>query len=264
MADKLPIMTKSAGRGEIRAEVRDGVGWVTIARPAKRNALTAAMWGAIPGALASLVARDDVAGVVLQGAEGTFGAGADLEDVLAATASRELAMEYCTTVVTALLAVAKAPLPVVALVAGVAAGGAAELALACDLRFADPDASFSFPFARLGIVPNRFTLERLSALVGPGVARRLVFTGESVDALRALEIGLVDEVTESDGLSHAANEWAEMLQQGSRTARAGMKRVLAGQETGYAMADLIAPMVECFAAGEVQAAATRFLAKRHP
>jgi enoyl-CoA hydratase/carnithine racemase len=255
-------MNTDAGRGEIRAEVRSGVGWVTLSRPEKRNALTTAMWTALPGVVHALIARDDLVAIVLQGAEGTFGAGADLEDVVAATAGRTEATEYCTRVVTALLAVATAPLPTLALVAGVAAGGGAELALACDLRVAEQSASFAFPFARLGVVPDRFTLERLVATVGATRARRLVFTGETVDATLALSIGLVDEVTDEGGLAAAAVTWAESLRQGSRSARIGMKRVLAGDETRHDVTALVRPMVDSIVGGEVRAAALRFLEKR--
>lgn len=246
-------------RGEIRTEVRDGVGWVTVARPEKRNALTVAMWGAIPGALRGLAARDGLVAIVLQGAEGTFGAGADLEDVLAATEGRAEAESYCVTVVAALLAVAGCPLPTVALVSGVAAGGAAELAIACDVRLADPGASLSFPFARHGIVPDRFTLERLVALVGPSAARRLVFTGERVDASRAHALGLVDEVTADGELASGAQAWLEALRHGSVRSRAVMKRVLFEAECRHDMAALTGPMVESFVGGEVRAAALRFL-----
>lgn len=246
-------------RGEIGSVVGDSIGWLTMARPEKRNALTRAMWGAIPGVMHALAAREEIVMVALRGAEGTFGAGADLEDVLAATAGRSEAIAYATQVVAALLAVATSPLPTIALVEGVAAGGAAEIALACDLRFAEPDASFAFPFARLGIVPDRFTLRRLAALVGPSAARHLVLKGETIDASRALELGLVDEVVESGELAAVAREWAAPLGRASRRARAEMKRVLLeGEETGD-VAALIGPMVESLVGGEVREAALRFV-----
>jgi enoyl-CoA hydratase/carnithine racemase len=185
--------------GEVRTEVRDGVGWITLSRPEKRNALTVAMWRALPKAVRALADRQDLVALVLQGAEGTFGAGADLTDIVAATESRATATEYCLDVVTALHAVATAPLPTVAVISGVAAGGGAELALACDLRIADPGAKITFPFARMGVVPDQLTLQRLAATVGPSRARRLVLTGETVDAAQALAIGLVDLVSEAGG-----------------------------------------------------------------
>jgi len=252
--------------GEIRTEARDGVGWVTIARPQKRNALTVAMWTAIPAAMQSLSEREDLVAIFLQGADGNFGAGADLEDVARAGESRSLADDYCGDVVRALLAIATVPLPTVALVQGVAAGGGAELAIACDVRLAEPTASFSFPFARLGIVPDAFTLARLKDLVGASTARRLVFTGETVDASRAHDLGLVDEVTRTDpgALLAAAESWAATLRTGSRSARREMKRVLMEPEARLDVGVLTTPMVGSFVAGEVRAVALRFLAKRSP
>lgn len=247
--------------GEVRTEVRDGVGWITLSRPEKRNALTVAMWRALPKAVRALADRQDLVALVLQGAEGTFGAGADLTDIVAATESRATATEYCLDVVTALHAVATAPLPTVAVISGVAAGGGAELALACDLRIADPGAKITFPFARMGVVPDQLTLQRLAATVGPSRARRLVLTGETVDAAQALAIGLVDLVSEAGALEPTTRTFLDSLRLGSRSARTGMKRALAGAETTYDLAALIGPMVDSMVGGEVRAGALQFLEK---
>jgi enoyl-CoA hydratase/carnithine racemase len=252
------------GPGEIRVEVRDDIGWLTIARPTKRNALTASMWTAIPEVIRALAARDDLAAIFLQGAEGTFAAGADLEDVVAATAGPAEAAAYCTSVVTALLAVATCRLPTIAFVAGAAAGGGAELAIAADVRVADTSAVFSFPFARLGVTPDRFTLERLVALVGASHARRFVFTGETIDATRALAIGLVDEVVPLGALVTAASSWTQTMTRGSTRVRVAMKQTMNEREAAHDVASLVAPMVESFVGGEVRAAALRFLHKSSP
>jgi len=248
-------------RGEIQVDVVDGLGWITIARPEKKNALTIEMWCALPGALRSLADRNGVVGVVLRGQDGNFGAGADLEDVLAATAGADEAEAYCTDVVRAILALATTPLPTLALLEGVAAGGAAELAIACDLRFADPGSSLTFPFARLGVVPDRFTLGRLVALVGASTARRVVFTGESIAASRALGLGLVDEVVAPMGLDAAVSAWATTLGKGSRQARADMKALFLEGEAVRDIASLIGPMIDSFVSGDVRAAALRFLGR---
>jgi enoyl-CoA hydratase/carnithine racemase len=244
--------------GHIGVTVEDGLGVVTIDRPHKKNAVTTSMWGAIADAMAELAARADVRLIALQGAGGSFGAGADLEDVLAATASESAARDYAAQVVTALLSVANAPLPTMALVSGVAAGGAAELALACDVRVADASATFAFPFARLGIVPDRFTLDRLASLVGASTARRLVFTGEAVAACRARDIGLVDELTDGPPLAFA-RQWAESFERGSMRARSAMKGALKGAECAYDVATLVEGMVASFVSGDVRAAALAFL-----
>jgi enoyl-CoA hydratase/carnithine racemase len=254
-------MSEAEGRGEVSAVVHDGLAWVTVARPEKKNALTLAMWNAIPGVMGSLAGDDEVLGVVIRGAKGDFGAGADLEDVLAATDGRARAEAYCRAVVTALLAVATLPLPTLALVDGVAAGGAAELALACDMRVAQQGASFSFPFARLGVVPDRFTLARLTALVGLSAARRVVFSGEPIDAAHALTMGLVDDVVPDGTLSVAASAWAKALSRGSRRTRAAIKGVFLESEPTRDVAALIGPMVDSFVSGEVREAALRFLGR---
>jgi enoyl-CoA hydratase/carnithine racemase len=252
---------RDSDRGELRTEVKDRVGYVTLYRPAKRNALTREMWSALPGVVQALSSRTDLVAIALQGAEGTFGAGADLGDVLEASTDWASAEAYCTAVVTALLAVATTELPTVAWVAGIAAGGGAELALACDLRVADVTASFAFPFARLGVVPDRFTLDRLTATVGPSTARRLVLTGEVVDAKAALAMKLVDEVVASEDVAEAKGRWSARLSHGSRAARIGMKRALRGLETTLDVASLTKEMVASIVSGEVREAAQAFLAK---
>jgi len=247
--------------GSVLTDVRDGIGWITLNRPHKKNALTRAMWASLPDVLADLAARGDVTAVALRGASGTFGAGADLGDVLAATESRKLAEEYCTLVVRGLLAVAKCALPTVALLEGVAAGGGAELALAADVRIADSRAVLSFPFARLCVVPDRFTLGRLAAIVGPSIARNLALTGKMMSADEAMAVRLVDEVVAAGELEPRALAWGRALMQGSPGAIAGMKAVFFEREVKEPVAALIGPMVESFVAGDVRAAALRFLGK---
>jgi enoyl-CoA hydratase/carnithine racemase/DNA-binding NarL/FixJ family response regulator len=250
-----------APEGEVLSEVRDGIGWVTLSRPHKKNSLTRSMWAAIPDVLADLKSRGDLTAVAIRGAGGTFGAGADLGDVLAATEGRPEAEEYCTLVVRGIVAVARCSLPTVALVEGVAAGGGAELAIAADTRMADSRAVISFPFARLGVVPDRFTLARLQSLVGPSAARSLALTGKMVAADEAEEMGLVDEVLAAGELGPRALAWSRMLAQGSPSAIAGMKAIFFDRENKDTIATLIGPMVESFVNGDVRAAALRFLGK---
>ena len=249
--------------GRIEQRVHSGIGWVTLARPDKKNAVTCAMWSALPEVLGELSAREDVTAVALRGSGGTFGAGADLRDVLAATAGCEEATTYCSLVVRALLAVAKCRVPTVALVDGVATGGGAELALAADVRLSEGSAMFSFPFARLGIVPDRFTLRRLSTLVGQRTARRLVVTGDVVDGLAALSLGLVDTVVPAGDLEASAIAWASGLGGGSTRAARVMREMLLEDEIRDAPGDdvtaLIGPMVASMIGGDVRAAALRFL-----
>src|SRR5690606_30156469 len=87
--------------------------------------------------------------------------------------------------------------PVIAAIHGYCMGGGMELALACDLRFAAPDAVFALPETGLGLIPGGGGTQRLGAVVGPGRALDLLLTGDRVDARRAFDIGLITRMADS-------------------------------------------------------------------
>lgn len=148
---------------ELLVEVTGPVATVVIRNPARRNAMTAAMWRRLPALLDGLEADPAVRALVLTGAGDTFCAGADLGDLDelldAGDASIAVAAEE------RLAAFAK---PTVAAVRGACVGGGCQLAVACDLRVATADARFGVPPARLGLVYPAPTTRRLARLVGPG------------------------------------------------------------------------------------------------
>ncbi|MEU1889151.1 enoyl-CoA hydratase/isomerase family protein [Micromonospora sp. WMMD987] len=176
---------------ELTVEVTGAVATVTIRNPARRNAMTPAMWRRLPVLLDGLEADPAVRALVLTGADGAFCAGADLGDLdellEAGDASVAVAAEE------RLAAFAK---PTVAAVDGPSVGGGCLLAVACDLRIVAPNARFGVPPARLGLVYPAPSTRRLVRLVGPSTAKFLLFTAELIDADRALRVGLADEVAE--------------------------------------------------------------------
>ncbi|GIJ28151.1 enoyl-CoA hydratase [Micromonospora qiuiae] len=173
---------------ELVVEVTGPVATVVIRNPDRRNAMTPAMWRQLPVLLDGLEADPTVRALVLTGADGTFCAGADLGDLdelLAGDLGIAVAAEERLSVF------AK---PTVAAIRGACVGGGCQLAVACDLRIAAEDARFGVPPARLGLVYPAPTTRRLARLVGPAAAKHLLFTGDLIDAGRALRVGLVDEV----------------------------------------------------------------------
>lgn len=243
------------------AHTEGNIGFITLTRPGKHNAMTREMWRALPEEVLSLTSASGVAGVVLQGSGGSFCAGADLSEVLAATVSIEAATEYCTTVVDALLALAYCPKPTIAAISGVAAGGGAELALATDLRFAEESSYLQLPLARIGVVPDDFTLRRLLALGGPAVARMMLFGGRSMSASRCLDVGLVDVVTPQGGLREAIQNQVSDFSISSSYAIREIKALLIADELGGQVKDLIDGMARSFVAGDVDKFARRFTAR---
>ncbi|MGW0531261.1 enoyl-CoA hydratase/isomerase family protein [Streptomyces sp. NPDC003032] len=208
---------------QLRHTVTDGVATVVIDHPAKRNAMTAGMWRQVPPLFAGLAADPAVRAVVLTGEGSTFCAGADISSL------RESAGTAQDLAVRAEDALAAFPKPTLAAVRGYCVGGGCQLAGACDLRFADEDASFGITPAKLGIVYSASSTRRLVSLVGPATAKYLLFSGELIGAERALRTGLVDEVLPAGGLGKRVAEFARVLASRSQLTQAAAKEFTAGR-----------------------------------
>jgi enoyl-CoA hydratase len=103
------------------------------------------------------------------------------------------------------------PQPIIAAINGFALGGGLELALACDIRIASDTAQVGLPEVTLGIIPGWGGTQRLPRLVGPGMSKLLMMTGERIDAAEALRIGVVERVTPAAELITTARQLAEKL-----------------------------------------------------
>jgi enoyl-CoA hydratase len=168
---------------------------VTIDRPVRRNALDTAACLDLAARIAQAVA-DGARVVVLAGAGPHFCAGADLtgvHDEAFAAALRGL-----------LDAVLRVPVPVIAAVHGAALGAGTQIAVACDLRVVAPTARFGIPAAKLGLMVDHWTVQRLALLAGAGPARAMLLAAEEIDADAALRLGLAQRA----GDLSAAQAWA--------------------------------------------------------
>jgi enoyl-CoA hydratase/carnithine racemase len=202
----------TAGRTEIESGVEglrlvvgeDGVAVLVIDRPAKRNAVTLAMWRALPGLLTGLAADSRVRVLLLTGAGETFSAGADIAELLHVYGDPERADAYHATNVAAEEALAAFPRPTIAVIAGPCVGGGCQLAVACDLRLAESGARLGITPAKLGVVYPAVPTTRLVRLVGPARAKYLLFSADLVGAERAAAFGLVDEVVPGGELEDRA------------------------------------------------------------
>ncbi|MFZ3561164.1 enoyl-CoA hydratase/isomerase family protein [Streptomyces sp. BH055] len=201
--------------------VAEGVATVVIDHPAKRNAMTDAMWAALPPLLERLAADPEVRVLVLTGAGETFCAGADIS-TLGEGAAQGLA-------VAAEDALAAFPKPTLAVVRGYCVGGGSQLAAACDLRFAADGALFGVTPAKLGIVYPASSTRRLAALVGPATAKYLLFSGELIDTERALRTGFVDEVLPGAELGERVAQFTRTLAARSQLTQAAAKEFVTGR-----------------------------------
>lgn len=157
------------------------------------NAWTAAFTDAMETALVQ-VRRDPGRAVVLTGQGRHFSAGGDIAGFTGMTDLAH-ARQFVARAQGLMDQVAQLPVPVIAAINGTALGGGLELALACDIRIATPEASLGLPETRWGILAGAGGTQRLARLVGPGAAKLMMFTARPVSGRQALALGLVDRVS---------------------------------------------------------------------
>lgn len=172
----------------------DGLLTVTLNRPDKANSLT----GEMLSQLAELVEGADPKALILTGAgDKVFSAGADLEEARAGLATSPVWERVSG-------ALATLPCPTIAALNGTLAGGAFGMALACDVRVGVFGASFFYPVAKLGFLPQPSDPGRLAALVGPARAKMLLMSGAKWTAEEALNFGLIERLVAREELMAAA------------------------------------------------------------
>jgi enoyl-CoA hydratase/carnithine racemase len=215
-----------------RFEVTDGVGTVTFDRPDKLNALTFDVYADLRDLVGEMEHREDVRVLVLTGTGRGFCSGGDVDEIIAPlleTDSRGL-LEFTRMTGAVVERIRRAPIPVIAAVNGVAAGAGAVIALAADLRILAESASFSFLFTRVGLAgADMGSAYLLPRVVGLGRATELLLLGESVDAERAVAIGLATKVVADAALLGSAGDLARSLASGPALAY-GATKVLIGRE----------------------------------
>lgn len=199
---------------------------LVLDRPQVRNALAVRHWEALAEALAQ-VGESGARLLVLSGAGGAFSAGADLSEFTQLQADAQARTRFREAMGAAIEALAQLPIATIAWVDGPCFGAGVALAMAADLRIASPAASFAITPAKMGIGYPQGDIARLVALVRPGWAARLLFTGAPIDAASAERIGLIEGIEDNpDALAEAilacdAGSIA-MLKQGIRLARGGV------------------------------------------
>jgi enoyl-CoA hydratase/carnithine racemase/carbon monoxide dehydrogenase subunit G len=179
---------------KIKVWISDQVAVVTLNRPKSRNAMTYAMWLAMPSIMAALDRNPEVRAVILAGAEKDFCAGADIPEFEKVRADAAQATAYEVAVDACCDAIANISKPTIAVLRGYCLGGGAHLAMSCDFRFAAQDAMFGIPAARLSIIYGVKGTRKLLSLVGLTQAKRILYGAQRFDARHALSIGFVDQV----------------------------------------------------------------------
>lgn len=248
--------------------VADGVATLTLNRPERLNAFTAALHEALASALAQAAVDETIRAVLITGAGRGFCAGQDLSErkpVPGETRDAGQGLErYYNPLVRRLRGLEK---PVIAAVNGVAAGAGASLALACDIAIAANSASFIQAFSRIGLVPDAGSTWFLPRLLGSARAMALALTGEAVPAERAAEWGLIWKAVPDETLMSEAIALAARLAQGPTRAYGLIKRALGRSSVNTLDAQLNLERDLQREAGrteDVREGITAFLEKRPP
>ncbi len=187
----------------VRWETDDQIGIITVNRPEQLNALDESTLRALLKVLESGAASGEIRAVIVTGAgDRAFVAGADLGSMK--DMNRTEAQNWSLLGQTVFSTIEDLPKPVIAAVNGFALGGGCELALACDVRLAAERAIFGQPEVTLGMPPGFGGTYRLARVIGEGRARDLIFTGRTVGAAEAWELGLVSKVVSDDSLMEEA------------------------------------------------------------
>ncbi|HSY22268.1 MAG TPA: enoyl-CoA hydratase-related protein [Polyangiaceae bacterium] len=201
--------------------------WITLHRPAARNALTLGVLARARDALRGAGTDSSVRCVVIAGAGGHFCAGADLRQSFQDDPQLMDHLESYMDAFHGLIeAVVRCPKPVVASLEGAAVGFGADLAFACDLRVAATTAYVQEKFVGLGLMPDGGGTFWLPRLVGTARAMQMILLAERVDAAELLRLGVVTKVVQADALREATFEVVRSLEAGPPLAFAAIKRSL--------------------------------------
>ncbi|MDO8179176.1 MAG: enoyl-CoA hydratase-related protein [Undibacterium sp.] len=182
----------------IFCKVTDQIAFVTLSNPGKLNALDVSMWTELREQFNILSLNEDLRCIILNGADGNFAAGADIEEFATVRNNISNGMFYHNnTVALALQAISDCRHPVIAAIEGICVGGGLEIACSCDIRISTPTARFGIPVNRLGFPLAPEELRGLIELTGKAVALEIVLEGRVFDALEAKDKGLLHRLSDN-------------------------------------------------------------------
>lgn len=247
--------------------VADAVATLTLSNPLRLNAMTAAMWAAIPPHMATAEADPSVRVIVVRGAgQRAFSAGADISE-FAESRTGPAAAHYNDLNHAAFAALEGASKPTVAMIHGPCLGGGLAIAACCDLRWADTAAQFSIPAAKLGIGYDPRWIRPLLRILSPPHVKELLFTARRLTAADALSIGLVNRLAAPDALADSvAALGADIASNAPLTLRAAKASIdaLARQPERTDLSSLDALVATCFKSDDYAEGCRAFMEKRKP
>lgn len=243
-----------------------GIVVVTLNRPAKRNAVSFAMWQRLGELFTGFARQRDARIVILTGAGGHFSAGADISEFPAMRSDPETARAYNDAGHAATLAIRDLPVPTIAAAHGYCVGGGCGIALACDLRVGDATTQMGIPAARRGIVYSVLDTELLLRTVGLPRAKLVLYSGNVFPMQACREMGLLDVVHEQGALA-GAMALARDLAERAPLSQQGSKLTLEAIAHGHVAArqdDILAAQARAASSEDYREATQSFIEKRQP
>lgn len=210
-------------------EVRDDVGWITLNRPERLNALTFEVYRELTDTFAALRDEREVRAVVITGAGRAFCSGGDVHDIIGELFKRDMQglLEFTRMTCELIRNIRILPKPVIASLNGTTAGAGACIALASDIRIAAPSAKIAFLFVRVGLSgADMGAAYLLPRVVGLAKATEMLYTGDFVSAEEAEKIGLYNRVVAADELADETRQLAMRLAKGPAFSLAMTKEML--------------------------------------
>ena len=245
------------------------IAWIVFNQPAKRNAVSQAMWARMPEFVDDLASDDDIRVVILRGAgDQAFVAGADISEFKDRRRNMADEEEFARVSTRGTEALAGLSKPLLAMIHGYCVGGGVSIAITCDLRIAADDARFGIPAARLGLGYPHDGMEKLMKLVGPAYTKEIFFTARTdFSAEEALRMGLVNQVVPKADLERFTRDYALMMARNAPLTLRAAKTTVAQLLRPEAERDLVmlARLVAgCFNSQDYQEGVRAFSEKRRP
>lgn len=253
--------------GGASLEIANGVATIGFDRPAARNAMLHRTWTTLASLVEAADADSRVRVIVLRGSGGHFGSGNDIAEFGRLRSDPVAARQYGWAMANAMRAVDAASRPVIAAIQGSCYGASVALALSADIRLADSDARFAITPANLGAVYLRSDHHRVVAAIGPGHARRMIFTAQALDSAKAQSIGLIDEVAPPTEFETALAALTQTISRGSPYTLHHSKRMLrmaGGGGTPAETEESIGWFVDAMEGPDFAEGVDAFLTKRSP
>lgn len=264
-AESFAQMVDVLADGSLRLLRSGPVTTIELNQPSRRNAISQAMWSALPDAVQMIETDRACRSVIVRGAGDVFSAGADISEFSTVYADGYSAGIYNDLIRDGLQALRDVARPTIALIDGICIGGGCSIAMACDLRFASEKASFAITPAKLGLAYSVDDTSRLIEKVGPSRAKEILFSGRRLGAAEALAIGLIDRLVASDALEVETLAFAGQLstvsQASIRTIKATINSIAEGGRDRDRIEDMIAG---CFEGADFREGYSAFLEKRPP